>query len=114
MMKPAFLILSFTLGLTCQSGFAAINDDPLFAAPETLWLKSQEIPLPNKTIQILSQIPSQNEALQLEFRQPNSKSLMEKGDLRLERKILLNAEGTEVSSEAFNWDFQLELRYTFI
>lgn len=109
-MKPALRNLSFLLGLFSLNSLAAFAEPHMFAAPETLWIKSQGIHISTNPIQI----SPGNSQLNLEFQPRNSKALLEKGDLSLQRKILLNASGTEISTDMFMWDLQLEVNYKFI
>jgi hypothetical protein len=106
-MKSALRNLSFLLGLFSLNSVA---EPYMFAAPETLWVKNQGIQIANDSIQLS---PSSN-LPDLNFQTRNSKALLEKGDLSLQRKILLNASGTEISTDVFMWDLQLEVHYKFI
>jgi hypothetical protein len=109
-MRSALFVVTFFLGLTSLNTSAAITEDHLYAAPETLWVKNQGIQIVSDNIQLS---PS-NHFPDLDFQPRNPKALLEKGELSLQRKILLNASGTEISTDVFMWDLQLEVNYKFI
>lgn len=107
-MKSALRNLSFLLGLLSLNSVAA--EPHMFAAPETVWVNNQGIQISVSSIQI----SSGNTELDLEFQPRNPKALLEKGDITLQRKILLNAAGSEINQDVFMWDLQLEVNYKFI
>jgi hypothetical protein len=109
-MKSALRNISFLLALFSLNSVAAIAEPSMFVASETLWVKNQGIQIASDPIQLS---PSSN-LPDLNFQTRNPKALLEKGELSLQRKILLNASGTEINPDVFMWDLQLEVHYKFI
>lgn len=107
-MKSVLCSLSFLLGLASLN--TAFAEPHMFAAPETVWVKNQGIQMSANRIQL----SPGNTELNLEFQPRNPKALLEKGDITLQRKILLNAAGSEINQDVFMWDLQLEVNYKFI
>lgn len=106
-MKSVFLVLSFLASLF--SFPASALDKPDLVSAETFWIKNQGL-----DIQVQPAVLSQPSTIELEFHSPNPRSLLEKGSFNLQRKILLNGSGTEITPGVFSWDLQLEMNYKFI
>lgn len=109
-MKFVLFVVTFVFGLTGINSSAAMVEPHLYAAPETVWVSNQGIQISTQDIELT---PADSD-LDLEFRSWNPKTLLERGDLSLQRKILLNASGTEITTDVFLWDLQLEVNYKFI
>lgn len=54
------------------------------------------------------------EYLDVSFKPEYSRTLIERGDLSLSRKILMNAGGARIEPTAFQFDLHLEISYKFI
>lgn len=52
--------------------------------------------------------------LEVDFKSDYSRTLIERGDLSLSRKILMNAGGARIEPTAFQFDLHLEISYKFI
>ena len=52
--------------------------------------------------------------LDIDFKPDYSRTLIERGDLSLNRKILMNAGGARIEPTAFHFDLHLEISYKFI
>lgn len=104
-MKPVFPLLSCFIGLLSLPSMAS----DLLVSTETLWVQKQGLDIRVQPASLLL-----TPVIELEFHSPNPRSLLEKGDFSLQRKILLNGSGTQISSDVFSWDLQLEINYKFI
>lgn len=107
-MKPVFpLVLFFLMNLFICPATALEKTD--LVSTETFWIKRQGL-----DTQLQPAVLPQPSSIELEFHSPNPRSLLEKGSFKLQRKILLNGSGTEITPEVFSWDLQLEVNYKFI
>lgn len=95
--------------LASNESIAALTKSDLITA-EALWIKSQGIEVADKDIQVKTYPSSFN----IQFEPDYSTTLLERGDLSVDRKILMNAGGTEINPTVFQFDLHLELSYKFI
>lgn len=96
--------------LSLSSSHSQALSDNLLIAPETVWFKALDTTVgvtPHQVIVDTSEFD-------IHFEPDYSNTLLERGDLSVSRKILMNAAGTEFNPALFQFDLHLELSYKFI
>lgn len=100
-------LLGIFLMLCVTPAMAALQKHDLLAE-ETLWANAQNLEV---SVEPLS---GNSRYLDVRFESDYSRTLIERGDLSLSRKILMNAGGAKMDPTAFQFDLHLELSYKFI